>query len=253
MGSVLAVVILYCGLTAGFFGVVSCLKPLTWIGIHTRQQAAFLLGIGIVLVLAGWFLPAGDTRVGQPRTHLDDFMPVYQFSEFHSVRVAAPKEKVYAAIRSVTADEISLFRTFTWVRRLGRPGPDSILNAPAHEPILDVATRTSFLLLADEPNHEIVLGTAVIVPPGWRPKGRPTPEGFRALHDPGFAVAAMNFLVQDAGSGTTIVTTETRIYATDAATRRRFALYWRTIYPGSSLLRYTWLRAVQRRSESSQG
>jgi hypothetical protein len=59
----------------------------------------------------------------------------------------------------------------------------------------------------------------------------------------------MNFLVEDAGPGATLVTTETRIYATDASARRRFAVYWRTIYPGSSLLRYTWLRAIKRRAE----
>lgn len=185
-----------------------------------------------------------------PRTQLDQFVPVYQFSEFHSIRVAAPKEKVYAAIKSVSADEIFLFRTFTWMRRCGRSGRNDILNAPEHEPILDVATRTSFLLLAEEPNHEIVLGMAVLVPRGWRPKGSPAPEGFKTLREPGFAVAAINFLVEDVGPGATVVTTETRIYATDASARRRFAAYWRTIYPGSSLLRYTWLRAIKRRAEA---
>jgi len=59
----------------------------------------------------------------------------------------------------------------------------------------------------------------------------------------------MNFLVEDAGPGAMLVTTETRIYATDASARRRFAVYWRTIYPGSSLLRHTWLRAIKRRAE----
>jgi tRNA U34 5-methylaminomethyl-2-thiouridine-forming methyltransferase MnmC len=78
-----------------------------------------------------------------------------------------------------------------------------------------------------------------------------TPEDFKAVHEPGFALAATNFLVEEAGPGTTIVTTETRIYATDAWARRRFAVYWRTIYPGSSLLRYTWLRAIRRRAESA--
>ncbi len=247
--AVLGVVIVYLGLIAGFFGGVSCLKPQSWLGIRTRPPAAFLLGTGFLLVLAGWFLPAGETRVVSPRTQLDQVVPVYQFSEFHSIRVAASKEKVYAAVKAVTADEISLFRTLTWIRRFGRPGPEGILNAPSHEPILDVATRTSFFLLAEEPNHEIVLGTAVAVPRGWRPSGRPTPEGFKALHAPGFALAAMNFLVEDAGPDTTMVTTETRIYATDAKARRRFAAYWRTIYPGSSLLRYTWLRAIKRRAE----
>lgn len=40
----------------------------------------------------------------------------------------APKERVYRAIREVTAGEILLFRTLTWLRRFGRPGPESILN-----------------------------------------------------------------------------------------------------------------------------
>jgi len=246
---VLGVIIVYLGLIAGFVGGVSSLKPPSWLGIRTRRQAAFLLGTGLVLVLAGWFLPASEIRVVTPRTQLDQFMPEYQFSEFHSIRVDAPKEKVYAAIKAVTADEISLFRTLTWTRRFGQSGAEGILNAPPHEPILDVATRTSFLLLAEKPNHEIVLGTAVIIPRGWRPSRRPTPEGFKALHEPGFALAAMNFLVEDAGPSATLVTTETRIYATDASARRRFAAYWRTIYPGSSLLRYTWLRAIKRRAE----
>lgn len=188
--------------------------------------------------------------MGPARTQLDQFMPVYQFHEFHSIRVAASKEKVYGAIKSVSADEISMFRTLTWIRRLGRSGPESILNAPEHQPLLDVATRTSFLLLAEEPNHEIVLGTAVVVPRGWRPSRRPTPEEFRAFREPGFALAAMDFLVEDTGPGTCVVTTETRIFATDMSARRRFAAYWRVVYPGSALIRSMWLRAIARRAES---
>jgi hypothetical protein len=191
-----------------------------------------------------------SAHLDTPNTQLNQFVPVYQVHEIHSIRIAAPKEKAYAAIKSVTADEIFLFRTLTWIRRLGRPGPESILNAPGHEPILDVAARTSFLLLAEVPNHEIVVGTAVVVPHGWRPSQRPTPEGFKAVHEPGFALAAMNFLVEDAGPDACTVTTETRIYATDSSARRRFAAYWRVIYPGSSLLRRTWLRAIARRAES---
>lgn len=246
----LGVVVVYFGLIAGFFGAVCFIRPLTLLGIRTRWQSASLVAAGLVVVAAGWALPAKEVRVDPPRTQLDQFVPVYQFSEFHSLRIAASKEKVYAAIKSVTADEIFLFQTLTWIRRLGRPGPESILNAPEHKPILDVATKTSFLLLAEEPNHEIVFGTAVVVPRGWRPSRRPTPEDFKAVHEPGFALAVMNFLVEDAGPGASIVTTETRIYATDASARRRFAAYWRTIYPGSALIRRMWLRAIRDRAES---
>jgi hypothetical protein len=131
---VLGVIIVYLGLIAGFASVASCLKPPSWLGIRTRRQAAFLVGTGLVLVWAGWSLPASEIHVVTPRTQFDQFMPVYQFSEFHSIRVNAPKEKVYAAIKAVTADEISLFRTLTWMRRFGQSGAEGILNAPPHDP-----------------------------------------------------------------------------------------------------------------------
>ena len=39
-------------------------------------------------------------------TELDQFMPVHQFSEYHSTRVDVPAERVYQAVRSVTAADI---------------------------------------------------------------------------------------------------------------------------------------------------
>src|SRR5438105_15182133 len=65
----------------------------------------------------------------------------------------------------------------------------------------------------------------------------------------GFALAAINFRVEDATNGEIVLTTETRIYATDASTKRKFAAYWRTIYPASALIRVMWLRAIRHRAE----
>ena len=56
-----------------------------------------------------------------------------------------------------------------------------------------------------------------------------TPRDFAALEAPGYAKAVMNFRMQDEGEGWTRLTTETRVYATDALSRRRFAAYWRKI------------------------
>ena len=246
-----AITLVYLGLIAALLGSASLVKPLSFLGIRSRLQATCVLGIGLLIVGIGWAFPANEVRAAVVRTQLDLYAPVYQFNEFHSVRVMAPRDRVYRAIKDVTPAEIRLFRTLTWLRRFGRPGPESILDAPEHLPILEVATRTSFLLLAEEPDREIVVGTLVMAPRGWRPKRRPTPEDFQALREPGFAIAAMNFLVEDAGSGACIVTTETRIYSTDASARRRFAGYWRVIYPGSALIRRMWLRAVKRRAEAA--
>ena len=58
----------------------------------------------------------------------------------------------------------------------------------------------------------------------------------------------MNLRIEDAGPAACTLTTETRVYATDASTRRRFALYWRVIYPGSALIRRMWLRAIAHRA-----
>jgi len=56
----------------------------------------------------------------------------------------------YYAIRHVTAGEIRLLRTLTWIRRFGRSSPPSILNTPQIEPVLDIAMRSGLFLLADE-------------------------------------------------------------------------------------------------------
>ena len=62
-----------------------------------------------------------------------------------------------------------------------------------------------------------------MAPAGWRPKVRPSHDDFQALKAPGCAKAAMNFRVEDAGPGLSLVTTETRVSATDLPTCRRFA------------------------------
>jgi len=244
------VVTVYFGLAVVFLATVSLLRPLAFLAIRSRRVALLILALGVLVVAIGELLPTEETRVTEPRTHLDEFMPVYQFNEFHSVRVKAPREQVYRAIKSVTADEITFFHTLVWIRRMGRSGPESILNPPAGEPILDVATRTSFIVLAEEPDREIVLGTLVGAPEGWKPSRKGTPADFKALHQPGFALAAMNFRLEgdEAEPGTTVVTTETRVYATDANSRDRFARYWRVIYPGSALIRRMWLRAIVNRT-----
>jgi hypothetical protein len=247
---VIPVVCVYTGFALILGGGVSLVKPLRWIGIRKRWRGLLVAIAGFCLTAAGMTLPAPELRVAAAQSLLDQFIPVYQFHEFHTVRVAAPKERVYRAMKEVPANEIRLLRTLTWIRRMGRPVPEGVLNAPERQPLLEVMIHTGFLLLAEEPNQEIVVGTLVAAPPGWRPNANPTPEDFKAVWAPGFALAAMNFRLKDDGAGGTLLTTETRVYATDAATRRKFARYWRIIYPGSALIRRMWLRAVQRRAES---
>ncbi len=232
--------VVYSGLIVALVGV-ACL-------FRMRRRALKVIAIGIAVGVIGLALPAPESRVGRAETRLDEFAPVWQFNEVHSLRIHAPPERVYEAIQRVRADEIRLFRTLTWIRRGGQELPPSILNAGVDESILDVSTRSGFIYLAKDAPRELAVGTVIARPRGKREAL--TPELFLRDLPPGFTLASMNFVVRPDGEGS-IVSTETRIYANSPAARRRFAAYWRAIYPGSAFIRILWLRAIERREISS--
>jgi hypothetical protein len=253
-----AVAIVYAALLTMFIAVLSLLWPRKPVGNRSRRAALLVLAAAMLALVIGANLPSSPTTVERRQSELDRLFPAYQFHEFHSMLVAAPRSAVYASIEQVTPAEIFLFRSLVWLRRLGRHGAPSILNPPPHQPLLELASSTSFVPLADVPNEEIVLGTLVAIPSGWRPTAKATPGNYMALANsgqPGFAFAGMNFRLQDCPlqvtkTPCTLLTTETRIHSSDPATNRRFARYWRVIYPGSSIIRFMWLRAIRKRAEA---
>ncbi len=238
----------YAGLLAVFLGAICLVRPLRWLRLGTRRRALLLLTSGLAAVAVAFLWPVSLTRVTAPSTRLDEFLPAYQAHEVHSIVVHSSPEGLDRALRQVTASEITFFRTLTWIRRLGQPGPESILNAPGQQPILDVATRTGFVKLADDPGRELVLGTLAAAAHRVPPSDR-TPDKWQALTAPGYAKAAMNFRIEPISPGACRLTTETRVYATDPATARALAASWRLIYPGSALIRVMWLRAIRARAE----
>jgi hypothetical protein len=237
-------------------GVVGVIWPFRRLYATSRRRALIMFSTGVVVAIGISLITPSATSSGE-RHGIDEFAPVFHFRERHSTVVSAPPDRVFAAIQATTADEIALFNLFTGIRRFGRPGPESILNAPGQQPILDVAVRTGFHLLANRPPHEVVIGSVVVAPPRTEP---PVPQGkrrqftsddFRALAQPGFAKATMNFRVTDLGNGVSRIDTETRVFATNGAALKQFTPYWRIIFPGSWILRATWLSAIKGRAERS--
>ena len=237
--------VVYSGLIVALVGLVLFLKP----GSIGRGGAATVAAAGVLIAAGGLALPAPESRTARAESRLDELVPLWHFREHHALRIAAPPERVFDAIGRVRADEIFLFRTLTWIRRGGRPQSRSILDAAGRDSLIDVATQSTFAFLANDPPRELVIGTVIRAPSGWR--GKPTAELFRSPPAPGFTLAAMNFLVLPGASGGSVLTTETRVFANAAAPRRRFAAYWRVIYPGSALIRRMWLRAVERRATTA--
>ena len=243
------------GLAATVLGAVSLVKPLTLFHIHSREAGMLLCLAGAVVAAAGMLLPAPVERVRDSRSDLDRAMPAWQFRERHRTHVDAPPESVDRAIRAVSADDIRLFRTLTWIRspRVRELDGGDILSPPSGPvPLLGVVLRSGFIAVSDRPARELVLGT-IVAGPVRTLRGERTPENFIRLDAPGFAKATMNFAIEPDPAGGSDVTTETRVYATDPRTARRFAAYWRVIYPGSSLIRYMWLRAIGHSAERGDG
>jgi hypothetical protein len=176
---------------------------------------------------------------------LDREMPRWHFRERHAVAIEAPPSAIWRALHEVRPVEVRLLRELFWLRTLpsrlrGRssPAPDDA------RPLLGQVQESGFVLLCEEPDREIVLG---IVGRFWGPSARPLPfadaAAYRAFVEPSYARAAINFRLDG-----TRLSTETRILIPDSAARRRFALYWLFVRPGSALLRRTWLRAIERRA-----
>jgi len=187
---------------------------------------------------------------------LDDVMPRYDFHEVHAATIAAPPARVYQAIYDVRADEVALMRELFAMRRLPMRlrGRQSRSRPHATRTLLEQLLASGFVRLGEEPGRELVIGA---VGQFWKADGGravrvKTAHDFLAFDDPAFARAAMNFTVAPGHVlGTVRLRTETRLVISEPLARRRFALYWRAIFPGSALIRRMWLRAIRMRAERS--
>lgn len=226
--TILGGLLLYLGLIGAFAGLLSVVIPIRFLGIRTRKRGLVVFGLALLIFVAGVYLPVDYTYVIHEPTALDKYVPVYQFHEFHSVLIHASQEQVYAAIHQVTPAEIRYYNTLMRIRGL-RPGLST-------RPILTTFTSGMFKMLADDPNCEILFGR----------EGQPVRN-----HRDEFIKIAMNFRMRVADPVHTLLTSETRVYTEGWQTVHGFAAYWRMIYPGSSLIRRMWLRAIQIRAEAA--
>jgi hypothetical protein len=168
-------------------------------------------------------------------TLLSEVLPEYDFRERHARRIDAPPERVFAAVRELSADDTPAVRLLFRLRGL---------RGDTARPIFDQMERFGFEILAEEPGRELVV--AAIGQP-WKLRGGARPRGvdFRTFAEPGYAKMALNWRLVD---GT--LTTETRVQLTDGTARRSFRRYWLVVRPFSGLIRRAWLRAIARRAIS---
>jgi len=218
-------ILAYAGVAFIVLGLLAMIRPMRWLGFPSRARGLVAVVIGLVLLATGCLWPTPVMRATGAAA-IDEAMPEYHFAERHERVVSADPAEIFPALRQVTAREIRFFRFLTWLRNPSLYDREpSILAPPADTPILDVALASGFRLISERPSSELVIEARVA------PRVR----------------AVMNFLVVPEGQRRSRLSTETRVFADDAESLRAFAIYWRFIYPGSSLIRTEWLQAIDRR------
>jgi len=185
-------------------------------------------------------------------TRLDEILPTYDFNEVHSTMIRGTPALIFDAVKTVASQEILFFQFLMGVRRLPARLLGGGSRVPSSRPLLAQFLDAGFVILAETPEIELVVGA---IAQFWKPWGGEmlkiaTAEEFRASRVPGYAKVAVNFLITTTLPGRVAVRTETRVQATDPHARAKFARYWRLIHPGSALIRRMWLRAIRRRVES---
>src|SRR5688500_1238283 len=99
--------VLYSGLVITAAALILLIKPIERLHVSSPSHALVIAGIGVFLVGVGLTLPAPESRIEKVQTRLDEFMPVWQFSERHTIRIDAPPARVFEAVKNVRASEIS--------------------------------------------------------------------------------------------------------------------------------------------------
>jgi hypothetical protein len=179
---------------------------------------------------------------------LDVHLSEWTVRERHSIRIAASPGHTLAAARAVTRREVRMLRFLMALRSLPvafRRGAQRGLD----KPLLRGFERMGFAELGESSNEFVYGGVGRF----WQPSGglrQVSAEEFAGFHEPGYAKAGFNFQVEPDGNGGCVLSTETRVLATDDHARRRFRLYWTFVRPGSGLIRHAWLHAIRSRAEA---
>ena len=161
-----------------------------------------------------------------------DALPVYHHREHHSIWIDAPPDVALAAARATRPEDVPLVSMLFRLRGL-RSGRDT--------PIWTSMQSRGFRL--HDPETLTLIGR-----PWTRGGSLRAGDDFLGFSEPGYAKMAMDLRALPDGEGARLET-ETRVFLTDAAARRRFGAYWVVVRPFSGLIRRRWLHAAKQRAE----
>jgi hypothetical protein len=182
---------------------------------------------------------------------LDDVLPNAHYVTRQSRWIDAPPDVVWDALHQVKLSGLPVTVALSAVRLLPVLPSGKGLGHLRDRPFLEALPVPRLSSSAPE---SVVFGGVL---QAWRLSGGDESppldaEGVNRWIKPGWVKAVVDFRLTPFRGGTEL-SSETRVLATDPTTRRRFALYWRFVRPGSTAIRWEVLTAVQLRAEGRAG
>lgn len=179
---------------------------------------------------------------------LDLFMPKYDVAERHHIAVATSADVTFRALMDMDLEQSRLVRAIFKGRAL-LLGTDDDGEASPRRSLIDTTKSLGWVVLAEMPGHEIVMG-AVTRP--WEAnvvfRGIP-PESFAAFNEPDYVKIVWTLRADAISPYSSIARSETRAVATDASARRKFRWYWARFSAGIVLIREVSMRLVKKEAE----
>jgi hypothetical protein len=183
----------------------------------------------------------------EARSLMDEFLPNHDFSAAYEISINAPAPVVSECLLHLDFNELWLVRLLLTLRTGKRP--------PRNRKASDLRQRlrgTGFVILADVPNVEVVIGVAGRF---WRPDGGRcldlTAGDFCGFARAGYAKAAWNFRLRIESPECTVLSTETSIKCFGQGALWKFRIYWTFVGPFSGLMRKAILKRVKTEAEST--
>jgi hypothetical protein len=173
---------------------------------------------------------------------IDEVMPEYDVRSRHSIDVRSDAARVYECLKTEDINGSAMIRTLFTIRGIGSR---ALFKQAERRPItLETLTKNGFVVLAERPGDEIVLG---LIGRPWAPRYEVRqfePSEFASFAEPGLAKIAWSFKLDDAAEGVRL-STQTRVKCLDRASLRKFRMYWAFTAPFSGLVRTEMLRLVR--------
>ena len=126
----------------------------------------------------------------------------------HSIVISSNAARVYECLKTADVNASVVIRTLFAIRGIGSR---ALFKQAERRPItLETLTQNTFVVLAERPGDEIVLG---LIGRPWAPRYEVRqfePSEFASFAEPGFAKIAWNFKLDDTADGVRL-STQTRI------------------------------------------